>query len=155
MSEISFTPTTPLDYIKQLVWTGTEAPAQDRFFAWCDTRIIPLIQAAAANHKFAEERDPGLLHPGATQSWKQIQFGEANVQLTFHEGETSVIGGINCCILEPDMDYYKDPLAHALLEVLPNEVTHMLTDPTMVYQLRWMAGRSAKIPEFAPLYTIV
>lgn len=155
MSQIPLGTGTPLSYIKQLVWTGPEAPAQDRFFAWCDVGIIPPIEAATANHKFSMEQDPGLLHPGATRSWKQIQFGEANVQLTFHEGEKSVIAGTNCCILEPDMDYYKDPLAHALLEVLPNELTHMLTDPTMVYQLRWMAGQTAKIPEFAPLYTIM
>ena len=155
MSQISFAPTTPLDYIKQLIWTGTQAPAQDRFFAWCDVGIIPLIQAAAANHKFAVEPDPGLLHPGATRSWKQIQFGEANVQLTFHENDKATINGVNCCIIEPDMDYYADPLAHALLEVLPNALTHMLTDPTMVYQLRWIAGQTARIPQFAPLYTIV
>jgi hypothetical protein len=30
----------------------------------------------------------------------------------------------------------------------------MLTDPAMVYVLRWIAGRTAGIPEFAPLYTI-
>ena len=155
MSQISFAPTTPLDYIKQVIWTGTQAPAQDRFFAWCDVKIIPLIQAATTNHKFSVEKDPGLLHPGATRSWKQVQFGEANVQLTFHETNKTVLAGIDCCILELDMDYYADPLAHALLEVLPNELTHMLTDPTMVYQLRWIAGRSGKIPEFAPLYTIV
>ena len=155
MSQISFAPITPLDYIKQVIWTGTQAPAQDRFFAWCDVGIIPLIQAAAANHKFAVEPDPGLLHPGATRSWKQIQFGEANVQLTFHENDKATINGVNCCIIEPDMDYYADPLAHALLEVLPNALTHMLTDPTMVYQLRWIAGQTARIPQFAPLYTIV
>jgi hypothetical protein len=31
------------------------------------------------------------------------------VQLTFHENEKKVIGGANCVMLEPDMDYYPRP----------------------------------------------
>jgi len=31
-------------------------------------------------------------------------------------------------MIEPDMDYYKDPAAHVPLEVLPNALTHTLTD---------------------------
>jgi hypothetical protein len=49
---------------------------------------------------------------------------------------------------------YRDPLAHVLLEVIPNALTHTLTDPTEVYVLRWIAGQTAGIREFAPLYTI-
>jgi hypothetical protein len=44
--------------------------------------------------------------------------------------------------------------AHTILEIIPNGLTHTLTDPAEVYVLRWIAGRTAGIPEFAPLYTI-
>lgn len=87
MSQISLSQGTPLDYIKQLRWDGQYAPAQDRFFGWCDPALIDQVKVAAAAGKFAVEHDPGLLHPGATSSWKQAQFGEANVQLTFHEND--------------------------------------------------------------------
>jgi hypothetical protein len=62
--------------------------------------------------------------------------------------------------MEPDIDYFKDIGAHALLEVVPNTVGKLagqsgLTDPKQVYVLRWIAGRRAGVPEFNPLYTIV
>jgi hypothetical protein len=154
MSQIQLSQGTPLDYIKQLRWDAPWAPAQDRFFAWCDPRLIDQVKIAAQAGLFAVENNPGLFHPGSTSSWKQIQFGEANVQLTFHETTTAVIGGNNCIMVEPDIDYYKDLGAHAIFEVIPNAVTHSLTDPTEVYVLRWIAGRMAGVPEFAPLYTI-
>jgi hypothetical protein len=154
MSQIALSQGTPLDYIKQLRWDAPYAPAQDRFFAWCDCRLIDQVKNAAAAGEFAVENNPGLFHPGATSSWKQIQFGEANVQLTFHEDEKTVIGGVDCVMVEPDIDYYQDLAAHAIFEVIPNALTHSLTDPTEVYVLRWIAGQTAGIPEFAPIYTI-
>jgi hypothetical protein len=154
MSQIALSQGTPLDYIKQLRWDAPYAPAQDRFFGWCDVGLIDQVKVAAAAGKFAVENAPGLFHPGATSSWKQIQFGEANVQLTFHENDKNVIGGVNCVMIEPDIDYYRDPAAHVILEVVPNGLTHSLTEPAEVYVLRWIAGQTAGIPEFAPLYTI-
>jgi hypothetical protein len=154
MSQIPLSQGTPLDYIKQLRWDAPYAPAQDRFFAWCDCRLIDQVKNAAAAGEFAVENNPGLFHTGATSSWKQIQFGEANVQLTFHENDRLVIGGVDCVMVEPDIDYYQDLAAHTLFEVIPNALTHTLTDPTEVYVLRWMAGQTAGIPEFAPIYTI-
>ena len=154
MSQINLGSGTPLTYIKQLLWTAPFAPAQDRFFAWCDRSLINQVRAAAAIGQFAVDVDPGLLHPGATSSWKEIQFGEANVQLTFHENNTAVVDGVECVILEPDMDYYKDPLAHILLEVVPNAITHTLTNPVEVYVLRWIAAQEAGVSEFTPLYTL-
>jgi dihydrofolate reductase len=50
-------------------------------------------------------------------------------------------------MVEPDIDYYKDLGAHAIYEVVPNAITHSLTDPTDVYVLRWMAGHQAGVPE--------
>jgi hypothetical protein len=153
MSQIQLNQGTPLTYIKQLIWDGANAPAQDRFFAWCDPELINQIKSAPPG-QFAVELNPGLFHPGATSSWKQIEFGEANVQLTFHEGDKQVIDGVNCVMVEPDIDYYRDLLAHTILEVIPNKLDNSLTDPTQVYVLRWIAGQTAGIPEFAPLYTI-
>jgi hypothetical protein len=153
MSQIALPRLTPLDYMKQIIWDAPLAPAQDRFFAWCDPAIIPQIQAATTAGKFAVELNPGVFHPGATRSWKQIQFGEANVQLTFHENEKPP-DGTDWVMVEPDIDYYQDLGAHALLEVIPNAITKSLTDPAQVYVLRWIDGRTAGIPEFAPLYTI-
>ena len=56
--------------------------------------------------------------------------------------------------VEPDMDYFKDPAAHLLLEVIPNGLTGNVSNPRVVYVLRWIAGRRAGVPEFDPLYTI-
>lgn len=154
MSQIALSQGTPLDYIKQLRWDAPYAPAQDRFFAWCDVRLIDQVKIAAAAKEFAVENNPGLFHPGATSSWKQIQFGEANVQLTFHENNKLNIAGVDCVMVEPDIDYYQDLGAHAIFEVIPNALTHSLTDPTEVYVLRWIAGRTQGVPEFAPIYTI-
>ncbi len=154
MSQIRLAQGTPLDYLKQLRWEAPYGPAPDRFFAWCDMALIDQVKIAARAGQFAVDSNPGMLHPGATSSWKQIQFGEANVQLTFHENDTRVIDGVTCVMVEPDMDYYKDPAAHILLEVVANALTHTLTDPAEVYVLRWIAGRAAGAVEFAPLYTL-
>ncbi len=156
MSQIDLQHKTPLDYIQRLCWTEpcVPAPAQDRFFAWCDVALIDQVKAAAAAGLFAVENAPQLFHPGATASWKQIQFGEANVQLTFHEDNKKVINGVNCVVVEPDIDYFRDLGAHTILEVIPNALTHSLTNPVEVYVLRWIAGQHAGVPEFAPLYTL-
>jgi hypothetical protein len=154
MSQIALAQGTPLDYIKQVRWDAPYAPAQDRFIGWCDVGLIDQVKVAGAAGKFAAEDAPGLFHPGATSSWKQIQFGEANVQLTFHENDKMVIGGVKCVMIEPDIDYYRDLGAHAIFEVIPNGLTHSLTEPSEVYVLRWIAGQTAAIPEFAPMYTI-
>jgi hypothetical protein len=154
MGQINLSQETPLSYIKQLRWDGPFAPAQDRFFAWCDPGLIDQVKIAAAAKTKQFAPAPFGLHPGATSSWKQIQFGEANMQFTFHENDHQVIDGVNCIIVEPDIDYYKDDAAHILFEVVPNALTHSMTDPTEVYVLRWMAGRQAGIPDFSPMYTI-
>jgi hypothetical protein len=153
MEQIQLPQGTPLDYLKQLKWD--DSLAQDRFFAYCDPELLNQVRTAAAQGEFAPEINPSFFHPGATASWKQVQFGEANVQLTFHEGDTQVIDGQTCITVEPDIDYYKDLGAHALLEAIPNAITHTLTNPQEVYVLRWIAGRHAGVAEFNPPYTIV
>ena len=81
-----------------------------------------------------------------------------NVQLTFHQGNAKTLPGhdgtpVNCVVIEPDIDYYKDLLAHFFLEVIPTKFTKGLTDPRAVYVLRWMATKQAG-SNFNPLYTI-
>jgi hypothetical protein len=149
---------TPIDYYWQPIWDNPLFPMQqDRFFAYADQALIADVASAAALGAFAEEVDPGVFHPGATLSYKQVQFDVTNVQLTFHQNNAlSVLGpngnAISCIVIEPDIDYYKDLLAHFFLEVIPNKLSGGLTDPREVYVLRWMAGRHAGL-NFDPLYT--
>lgn len=153
MEQISLPVGTPLDYMKQLKWD--DSYQQDRFFCYADKNLLNQVKLAAQEGTFVPEIGPGFFHPGATSSYKQVQFGEANVQLTFHEGDVTTIGGVECVCLEPDIDYYKDLAAHALLEVLQNKLTGGLTDPKTVYVLRWIAGRHAGVAPFEPPYRIV
>jgi hypothetical protein len=136
-----------MDYLKELV--GGESMAQDRFFAFADAKLLREVKEAAAQGEFVPEMNPGILHPGATSSFKQVQFGEANVQLTFHENDTRTIGGVSCVKVELDIDYFKDAAAHALLEVVPGLIGGQRTDPAAVYVLRWIAGRFAGVPDFS------
>jgi hypothetical protein len=152
MQQIHLPVGTPVDYLQEIIWD--ESLAQDRFFAWADSGMVQQVMQACAQGLFEPEVGPGLFHPGATRSWKQIQFGEANVQLTFHENDTREVGGTNCVKVEPDIDYYQDLGSHAILEVVPSAITGDLSDPNVVYVLRWIAGRHAGVPEFNPLYTI-
>lgn len=77
------------------------------------------------------------------------------MQLTFHEGSTKTVAGKKWVRVEPDIDYFQDLGAHALLEVLPNTLTGSKTNPATVYVLRWIAGHQAGMPEFDPPYHIV
>ncbi len=157
----------PLHYYWQVAW---DLIAQDRFWAWVDASLVAAVRKAADLRMFAEEAKPQDFHPGipgridpATASWKEIRFDVANVQLTFHETNQKTIqvpdgaGGtraVQCVMAEPDIDYYKDLAAHGLLEVLPNALTSGLTDPQMVYMLRWMATRQEHLADFDPPFTI-
>ena len=152
MSQIQLPDGTPLDYIEELIWDDTMA--QDRFFAWADPKLVDQVIQAAHQGAFAPEPGTAIFHKGATRSYKQVQFGEANVQLTFHENDHPTTGHAEWIKVEPDIDYFKDPLSHAILEVTANQVTHSLTDPRLVYVLRWIAGRHANIANFNPPYGI-
>jgi len=118
--------------------------------------MIPAVQATARDGGFAEEKNPGDFHPGATLSYKQTQYPYSNVQLTFHQNaaDCKMIDGVNCVKFEPDMDLYKDLLDHGLLEVLPNLLTHGLTDPIDILSLRWIDTNDAIEPPFDPGYTL-
>jgi hypothetical protein len=152
MQQISLPQGTPLDYFRSF---DLPALAPDRIFGYADAKLVDQVRLAAQQGEFDTEPAIDLsLHGDATSSFKQIQFGEANVQLTFHEKNRREIGGVDCVYVEPDIDYYKDPAAHLLLELIPNGLTGNVSSPRVVYVLRWIAGRHAGIPEFDPLYTI-
>ena len=152
MSQIQIPDRTPLEYIREVIRDDTMQ--QDRFFGWADPALIDQMVRAAAQGMFSPEPGTAAFHAGATRSWKQIQFGEANVQLTFHENDRKTVGGVDCVKVEPDIDYYKDLGAHAILEVATNKITQSVTDPRQVYVLRWIAGRHAGVPGFEPPYTL-
>jgi hypothetical protein len=152
MAAINLPAGNPLQYFKELIWDDTMA--QDRFFGYADPALYDQVKLAATHGAFSRELGFGAFHTGATDSYKQIQFGEANVQLTFHANDTKLIDGVTCIKMEPDIDYFKDLLAHALLEVIVNGISGNLTDPRQVYVLRWIAGRHAGVPDFNPPYLI-
>ncbi len=154
----------PLDYYWEVIW---DLMAQDRFYAWVDARLADRIAKLATLHSFAEEQDAAHFHPGipgrvqpATRSWKQTRFDVSNVQLTFHEDNKRTMrtadgSRVDCVIVEPDIDYYKDLLAHGLLEVLPNAITGNKTDPRQDYCLRWTATKLEGVqPDFEPPVTV-
>jgi hypothetical protein len=151
--------TDPLaDYYWEVMW---DLLAPDRFWAWVDKRLADRVKELADLHAFAEEADAAHWHPAlgnigaATRSWKETRFEVANVQLTFHETTTSTRNGVDCVVVEPDIDLYKDLLAHGLFEVIPNLATGGKTDPRLVYAMRWMATRQEQgVAEFAPPFSI-
>lgn len=145
---------TALDYLREIIWDGELAPAQDRFFAFAHIGLVDQMVQAASQGTFAPEPHPNLFHKDATRSFKQVAFGEANLQLTLHEGVTKPVGTETWVRIEPDIDCYKDLAAHTLLEVLPNQVTGAKTDPVTAYVLRWVAGQQAGVPEFDPPYCV-
>lgn len=155
MRDIHLPVGTPLDYLKGVIWEGAHGLQPDRLFAWADPELVNQVKRAAAQGAFDQEFNPKFFHPGATSSYKENRFGEANVQLTFHEDDRLEVGGVNCIIVEPDIDYYRDLGAHGILEVLPGLFPSGMTDPRVVYFLRWIAGRRhAGIREFDPPYSL-
>lgn len=132
---------------------------QDRIFCYVDKAIVEDVRKGVGRG-FSKEPNPEAWgHKGATESYKQTQFDMANVQLTFHGGDTADFmdesgNKISCVKIEPDIDYYKDVAAHGLLEVLPNLITQGKTDPRVVYWMRWMTARREGLPDFNPLFTV-
>ncbi len=143
----------PVEFIKQVRW-DYKFPQQDRFFAYCDAALMDAVRAAAAKGLFDPEYGCGLVHPGASLSWKQNAFPEANVQLTFHTDPLDCVPAKGWVTVEPDIDYYKDLGAHSILEVCRNEISGSLTEPAQVFVLRWIEQRRLGLSDFVPGYTL-
>ncbi|MEO7650683.1 MAG: hypothetical protein ABIZ80_09450 [Bryobacteraceae bacterium] len=157
----------PLSYYWELEW---DLLMPDRFWAWVEPGLAGAISRMAALNSFEAQTKPARFHPGipgiigpATRSWKQTRFDVANVQLTFHENDRKTIRipdaagterDVECVMVEPDIDYFKDMLAHGLLEVIPNLLTNGDTDSRQTYMLRWMAARKEKLADFNPPCTV-
>ncbi len=131
-----------------------EKPKKDRFFGYADLRLKAALEGEIKRDTWQADPAPFVFHPGSTSSYREKRFGEANLQVTFYENTTTVIDGVVSVKVEIDIDYYHDPAAHAILELLPHLITGGVSDPVTVYQLRWIAGRRAG-SEFAPPYVIL
>lgn len=153
MEAIDLDGRSPVSYLRQIRW-DYKFPAQDRFFAYCDAALVDAVRAAAAKGEFEPEHGSAIFHPGATLSWKQVEYPEANVQLTFHTNAMDCVPGSNWVTVEPDIDYYKDLGAHAILEVTRNTLTGSLTEPAEVFVLRWIEQRRLGRQDFVPGYTL-
>jgi hypothetical protein len=148
----------PLDYLKSVEWGA--GFRQDRFFGFAAETLLEDIGKTASNSRKNPadrifEKAPKGMHPGASSSYKQIEFREANLQVTFHAKVFDDLTREPLIKVELDMDYYRDKAAHALLEVIPNTLSfgRRLTDPRQVYMMRWMAGKD-KGSNFDPLFTV-
>lgn len=98
-------------------------------------------------------RESSLLHgkPRPDEeavSYKQQDFPYGNLQFTLFTKKTALE-----CYADIDMDYHRDKVSHAVLEVLPN-LFGSRTDPRKVYGLRWMAAKNAGQADFEPAYEL-
>ena len=74
LEQVLFSTGTPLDLLETLIWDDPNAAiASDRFFAFADSALIEQLETAALEGIFEEA--PSALHPGATRSFKQVEFG--------------------------------------------------------------------------------
>ncbi len=99
MQQIALPQNSPLDYFKTF---DLPALAPNRMSGYADATLVDQVRLAAQQGEFDTEPAIDLtLHGDATSSFKQIQFGEANVQLTFHEKNRKTIDGVDCVYVEP------------------------------------------------------
>ncbi len=136
-----------IGHIRSAEWDSLR---NDRFFCWVEPEFVEWVSRSP---RF--KPSPVGSHIGATRTFKQIDFNEANIQFSLHEKTPAPPGLEGRVRVECDMDYYKNQGAHLLLEVLPNRLTGSRTNPAIVYMLRWMAARRAGYPDFAPPYVFV
>ena len=147
----------PRDYLHSAVAIDKDNLRGDRFFAWCGKELVTQVEMAAnlPARIFSPVPPPSTWHPGATRGFKEISHGQANLQICFHEDDRHPEKPDELVKTEFDVDYYKDQLAHFLLEVVPNHASGGISKPEYVYHLRWMASRMPGVTEFKPLYRIL
>ena len=164
LEQMRLTPSEQGDVNPLRAFTALESAFADRMFAWARVPLLEHVEQTAArkgaNGVARITMANPALHPGATHSFKQTDFGESNVQLSFHDNRRRLVNGVECMLVDVDIDYFKDTGAHLLMEVFPNRLKKLIhgktsaesvTDPRLVYGLRWIAGRQ-KGTEFAPPY---
>jgi hypothetical protein len=152
MKAIQLPNKTPLDYFKEILWD--ESLAQDRFFGYADKSIVDQVRRAAMEHEFAPNRTRVCSIPMPRRASNRSNSARQTSKSRSTRRTRRKSTEWTASKVEPDIDYFQDLGAQTLLEVIPNSITHGLTDPKEVYVLRWIAGRQAGVPEFAPPYTI-
>jgi hypothetical protein len=74
---------------------------------------------------------------------------------TTEEGtDKKVIDGVECVMIEPDIDLHKELIAHGFCEVFPNLLSGGKTDPCAVYSMRWALANDEGGPVFNPGYAL-
>jgi len=157
---------TPLCYDWQPAW-DLMSPGQ--FWAWVDVRFMESLRTAGCLHAFAQQANPEACHPGiagrvgpSTASWKEIRFPVANVRFSFHGHDrrtldlmdpTGETRAVDCVMVEAEIDYAGDLVNAGLADALANGGRETSV-PELAYQLRWMASRLERLPEFNPPYGI-
>jgi len=129
---------------KRIVWEEKLRP--DRFFAYADIRLLEIARAQEQKGKFHRVSIPWLWHHGGGPSFRQTTQSRANFQLTFHMHNRKLIDGVECVMVETDIDYYPNPLEHFFKEVLVNEALRRLTDPAKVFYLRGLEAQKEGLP---------
>jgi hypothetical protein len=143
-----------LPFYKEIVFDATLT--QGNLFGWADKRLIAELRNSVSHGRTWDyAAGSPVFHPGNTASFKELSFYEANVQITAYEQTTRIINGVECVRIETDIDYYRDPAAHIILEVFPNTFGGRMTNPLEVYQLRFIASRTNGVgTKFEPPYKI-
>lgn len=141
---------TAFSYFRRLIFDPPRAPQRDRFFALAHHDLVEALERARKRKAWASAST--AFHPGATASYKEKAFGEGNLQLSIFGREPVELS--DAVMVEVDIDYYKDTLAHGLLELVPNKLLEKTTDPRMACRLRWIAARNSPGGAFDPPYLI-
>lgn len=102
LSQTHLSEGTALDYFKELIWDDTLQ--QDRFFAYAHNKVNGADSASCLAGVVCSRTRAEFSHRGATVYYKQLQFGEANAHISFHENDTRKIDKIECVKVEPDID---------------------------------------------------
>lgn len=144
---------TILPFYKELVFD--ETMKQNKFFVYVDRSLVAKMRAAVAAKTWEYAAGASVFHKGNTASFKEVSFWEANVQITFYETDSKVIDGVDVVRVDTDIDYYRDPASHIILEVIPNTAGGGMTNPLECYQLRWIASHAKSgAPVFDPPYVV-
>lgn len=131
--------------------------APDRFFAEAQDAFVGFLESATKEGLF--QVAPHGLHPGSDFSYKEVRYPEANVQFTITRLPDHKV------TIDADIDYFSDLASHFFLEVFPQDLipailgtAKRLTNPMVVYALRWMAMQRKSAGAgltFQPAYKIV
>ena len=141
---------TAFSYFRKLIWNGEKPPAGDRIYAVAHRDIGDALERGRKRKEWATAST--AFHPGATKSYKEKSYGEGNLQISIYGKDD--VGEKDFVRVEVDIDYYRDALSHALLELVPNKLAERTTDPKMGYRLRWIAMRNISGVGFDPPYIL-